>query len=279
MTITHTCQHPKGSRTPYTYLIGWSVHNKWYYGSRYGNNCHPSDLWVTYFTSSKVVKSFRKEFGEPDIISARKIFSDVVSCKNFEDKVLKRIKSRHKTRWSELMLNIRSDSFRGIDTSRVNYRYGKTNPIHALLSSEESRASFAEKISIGYKRTELTTDKAKNQRAWFINNLKINNPNKFHDPEVVKKAALSRSKNGTQKIEFRPIVLHWIGVKWVFISVKEAKKFCEAHRIPKWSLFRDGETPDKSAKLVRLEKITTNEKHRRISKLNIWVSYTNGLQS
>lgn len=38
--------------TPYTYLIGWSKHNIWYYGKRTAKNCHPNDFWVTYFTSS-----------------------------------------------------------------------------------------------------------------------------------------------------------------------------------------------------------------------------------
>ena len=38
-------------RTPYTYLIGWSNLNKFYYGVRYGKGCHPSDLWVKYFGS------------------------------------------------------------------------------------------------------------------------------------------------------------------------------------------------------------------------------------
>lgn len=45
----------------YTYLIGWSNHNKWYYGRRTAKNCHPNEFWKTYFTSSKYVKEFRKK--------------------------------------------------------------------------------------------------------------------------------------------------------------------------------------------------------------------------
>jgi len=41
------------SNLPYTYLIGWSNLNTWYYGRRTSKNCHPSDLWQKYFTSSK----------------------------------------------------------------------------------------------------------------------------------------------------------------------------------------------------------------------------------
>jgi hypothetical protein len=37
----------------YTYLIGWSKLDKWYYGVRYASNCNPDELWVKYKTSSK----------------------------------------------------------------------------------------------------------------------------------------------------------------------------------------------------------------------------------
>ena len=81
--------HLMKDRTPYTYLIGWSQHNKWYYGSRYGKNCHPKDLFNPYKTSSAVVKSFIAAHGFPDIIQVRQIFSSTVKSKNFEDSVLK----------------------------------------------------------------------------------------------------------------------------------------------------------------------------------------------
>ena len=77
--------------TPYTYLIGWSTHNVWYYGRRTGKNCNPSDLWTTYFTSSKYVKQFRQQYGEPDVIQIRKTFSSKTQCCVWEEKVLQRI--------------------------------------------------------------------------------------------------------------------------------------------------------------------------------------------
>jgi hypothetical protein len=64
---------------PYTYLIGWTNLNKWYYGAEYGMKkipcANPENLWKTYFTSSKVVEFFRKNHGEPDVIQVRKIFN------------------------------------------------------------------------------------------------------------------------------------------------------------------------------------------------------------
>lgn len=80
-------------RNCYTYLIGWSELDTWYYGCRWGENCDPSDLWITYFTSSIYVDNFRKEYKEPDIIQVRKIFGDdVCGVQLYEHKVLRRMK-------------------------------------------------------------------------------------------------------------------------------------------------------------------------------------------
>ena len=55
----------------YTYLIGWSQPKKFYYGVRFSAKAQVSDLWKTYFTSSKKVSKFRKENGEPNVIQIR----------------------------------------------------------------------------------------------------------------------------------------------------------------------------------------------------------------
>jgi len=93
--------------TPYTYLVGWSKHQKYYYGVRYStksNNlyesgCHPDDFWVTYFTSSPSVKKMRDEYGEPDIIQIRKTFLTKQAAQNWEDKVLKRMDVVSNDKW------------------------------------------------------------------------------------------------------------------------------------------------------------------------------------
>lgn len=77
------------------------------YGARYAkthkllykNGAHPDDLWKTYFTSSDLVFSFRKEFGEPDIIEVRRIFQTVEDTLSWERKVLKRMKVRFSDNW------------------------------------------------------------------------------------------------------------------------------------------------------------------------------------
>jgi len=79
-------------RIPYTYFIAWSDLNTWYYGVRYAKNCSPKDLFNPYKTSSTAVKEFIKLNGDPDIILVRKTFNSVVSAKNHEDTVLRRMK-------------------------------------------------------------------------------------------------------------------------------------------------------------------------------------------
>ncbi len=84
---------------PYTYLIGWSALNKYYYGVRYSKKAYPGEFWVTYFTSSKEVKKFRITHGEPDIIQIRKTFFTSESAKHWEFRVLQRLKVRKSDKW------------------------------------------------------------------------------------------------------------------------------------------------------------------------------------
>jgi hypothetical protein len=94
-----TQSHTAGDRTPFTYLIGWTQSNKWYYGVKYAKNCHPSDLFTNYFTSSKYVKDYIEQHGIPDVIVVRRIFNDPESARKWEHRVLKKLDVIHKTDW------------------------------------------------------------------------------------------------------------------------------------------------------------------------------------
>lgn len=77
--------------TPYTYLIGWSETSMFYYGVRYAKNCDPSELFISYFTSSKHVNHYINKHGSPDIIQVRKTFNNIQSAIDWESKVLNRL--------------------------------------------------------------------------------------------------------------------------------------------------------------------------------------------
>lgn len=129
---------------PYTYLIGWSKLNKFYYGVRYAKNCNPSDLWITYFTSSKHVKYHRELFGDPDIIQIRRKFSSPEKAKAWEEKVLRK-------------LNVITD--KRFLNKNVNGKFLKSGPqtkdhiqkrIKSTIETKRKKGSF--KLSEEHKR-------------------------------------------------------------------------------------------------------------------------------
>lgn len=112
----------------YTYLIGWSEINKWYYGVRFAKNCDPSDLWVTYFTSSKRVKFFREKFGEPNVREIRKVFLTAEAAVSWEKKVLRRTKAFHSDKWLNVFYGeqyINKGGYRLSEAQKIKRR-GKT---------------------------------------------------------------------------------------------------------------------------------------------------------
>lgn len=85
--------------TPYTYLIGWSELDLWYYGVKFGKSADPALFWVNYFTSSKYVKSLREEFGEPDVREIRKTFEPKEAASEWERKVIRRLGAVWSDKW------------------------------------------------------------------------------------------------------------------------------------------------------------------------------------
>lgn len=84
-----------------------------YYGVRYSKNCQPSDLWISYKTSSDYVKSYVELFGDPTIIEIRKIFTGenkISDAIKWESAVLRRVRAA-----------TRSDFLNKRDSAGINY--------------------------------------------------------------------------------------------------------------------------------------------------------------
>lgn len=96
---------------PFTYLIGWSKLDRWYYGVRTKKGCSPSDLWTKYFTSSKVVDVYREYNGEPDVIEVRRVFDNADIACTWEEIVLRRVGVMSDPRWLNLAINGRINNF------------------------------------------------------------------------------------------------------------------------------------------------------------------------
>ena len=116
------------SGTPFTYYIGWSKLDIHYYGVRFANGCDPSDLWTKYFTSSEIVKEFRKNHGEPDIIQVRKIFTDFNKARIWESRVLRKLNVKKKDNWLNDNMGI-----------AFNWKSGKEHQNYGRIFSEEAR--------------------------------------------------------------------------------------------------------------------------------------------
>lgn len=77
---------------PYTYLIKNLTTGKVYYGCQYSKNCHPNNLWKTYFTSSEYVRELINKYGKNDFVyEVRKTFKSKTEALNWERKVLRRL--------------------------------------------------------------------------------------------------------------------------------------------------------------------------------------------
>ena len=79
--------------TPYTYIIYCKPTQQTYYGVRYAKDCDPSDLWLSYFTSSSYVRELIKLYGKDAFIyEIRKTFTSSYVARLWEQKVLRRMK-------------------------------------------------------------------------------------------------------------------------------------------------------------------------------------------
>lgn len=88
------------NKIPYSYYLYHIPTKSHYYGIRHAKDCNPDELWVTYFSSSKIVHRLIKEYG-PDsfVFSVRKIFSDSKTALLWEHKVLTRLDAATRTDW------------------------------------------------------------------------------------------------------------------------------------------------------------------------------------
>lgn len=138
---------------PFTYLIGWTAHNKFYYGVRYAKGTGPDSLWKTYFTSSKSVKTFREHYGEPDVIQVRKQFTDKEDAKNWELRVLTRLGVPKNKKYLNLTRSLKPGS-----TPKDGVRNGFFGKKHTEETKEKMRNGFIPSF-IGKTHTDETKAK------------------------------------------------------------------------------------------------------------------------
>lgn len=203
---------------PYTYLIGWTHLNKYYYGVRFAINCKPSDLWISYFTSSKTVSVLREQEGEPDLIQIRKTFDCKTNAINWEEKVLRRMKVLKEEKW--LNKNIAGaipphkggEKNRGrkrskeaiakaLETKRKNgksnYRKGMKMP--QISAALKGRSNPNKSKKYGPLSEEAKAKMAESRRKYYANGGKGPNSGKTMPEE--QKLRISNTSRGHMKSE------------------------------------------------------------------------------
>lgn len=206
--------------------------NQLYYGVRFKKGCNPSELWVTYFTSSKYIKKLINEHGLKAFkVEIRKIFSDVDKARDWEHRVLRKIKAKDRPDFINMTDNrsINSTNLKWWTNGKKNtksidspgegwYRGNCTRVIRSEVSikkqmetrlkkygslatnkGKEHSLETKEKISkskLGVKLGPQTTDHIEKRKMKGERNPMFG---KTHSLEVIKKLRVVNSKPKTEE--------------------------------------------------------------------------------
>ena len=123
----------------------------------------PSDLWQTYFTSSKHVKRFRKDHSEPGVISIRKIFTNKDNAILWESKVLRRINAINKVEF------INQTNNKAVSLAPC---FGRSGDKHPMFGKKNPKASEVAKKTVVCPCCNKVGNIA-NMKRWHFNNCKL----------------------------------------------------------------------------------------------------------
>lgn len=138
-------------RVPYTYLVVEKTTGKAYYGVRFAEDCDPSDLGKTYFTSCKRLKANFRNNPEEYYFEVRKVFSTPKEAQRWEHKVLRRLDVVNNPKWINSANGGPCDGQRGgrikgvpfSEEHKANMK-GSKSPEHIAklrMSAEKARAA------------------------------------------------------------------------------------------------------------------------------------------
>lgn len=112
--------------TPYFYVLKEVSTDMLYAGVKFSKNCNPSDLLVTYFTSSKIVRAMLAADPSCFVVNRVRTFSSKEDAINYEKRFLKKVKADKSSRWYNQSISgaVSPDLLRHI----YNKKYNVDNP-------------------------------------------------------------------------------------------------------------------------------------------------------
>ena len=229
--------------TPFTYCLTFLPTGKRYYGSRYSKKevAHPSQLWTTYFTSSKIIADLIEEYGKDSFsIQIRKTFIDRDSAIAWETKFLTRINAAKHPEWlngnngDEKFYNSPESTKKGLETKKKNGTLNSNSPesIQKCKDTKKSRGIESPMKNPETVQRMLDTKKDRGiehpmKNSDFVQKVKntkikngTTNPN---TPESIQKMLDTRKERG---------ILNPFSVP--FLSIIETKKSYSKPALSRW---------------------------------------------
>ena len=199
--------------TPYTYRITSKTAGQHYYGVRYAekdnclyeSGCHPDELWITYFTSSKLVKELIEKYGKNDfIVEIRKRFPNAPEkALLWEKKVLTKLGVLHRNDWLNRYV---------VESIIVPWNKGLKNPYSKETTEKRRESNLGQKRSLETRKKISDTRQGKKLTEAAKEKLRIYRTGK----------KLSRSSK--KKLSNGDYILPWSDEK--FVSAGDAAKNC-----------------------------------------------------
>lgn len=157
--------------TPFSYYLYHTPTGLRYYGVKFAKKCSPDDLWVTYFSTSKLVKQLIKDYGADSfVVTVRRTFATAEEALRWEHKVLRRLNAAESEHW--LNRHNGGNKFRGPLTHSPETIAKFSAKLRGRVFSEQHHRRLCEGV----------------KRSW----IKRKAQGKVHTPELARKGTATR---------------------------------------------------------------------------------------
>ena len=158
-------------RLPFTYIISHVTKKVHYYGVRFCRGCHPSELGVTYFSSSKALKRRIKKYGIQEFkFEVRKVFDSVEKALEWETRFLKKVNAAASINWLNMHNGdgkfLNKGGYKLSEETKNRMRKPKSDSHKKALSNNHARLSGENHPRYGttFSHTEETKEKISKAR-------------------------------------------------------------------------------------------------------------------
>jgi len=192
---------------PYTYVIKFKLTGQLYYGVSFGHNRHkvanPSELWVTYFTSSNTVRALVEKHGADAFeATVRRTFSTKEQALQWENKVLRRLNAAADSRWLNKSNGGRNFYINEETRQKMSVaRKGRPSTKKGIPMTEEQKAKIS---ATRRSRVYLVSEETKQAKSLALQGEKNPMYGKHHSEETRHKISEAAKKRGPSPLKGKP---------------------------------------------------------------------------